>query len=67
MKRKLFRQVCAIAWSLVIVIFIEGLFTMGSALKFDTYTTFGWVFQGLVVTGTIATALLYVEETNDKS
>lgn len=65
MKRKLFRQVCAIAWSLVVVICVETLFTMGSALNFDGYSTFGWIFQGLVATGTIATALLYVEETND--
>ena len=28
--------------------FIEGMLTMGSVFKFETYTALGWIFQSLV-------------------
>ena len=38
-----------LAVSIILVIFFEGLVTMGIAFDFNTYPTIAWIFQGCVL------------------
>jgi len=57
---KAVKRTMALSLSLLIVIMIEGLFTMGSAFMFESYTIIGWITQGLVVIFTITFTLVVV-------
>jgi predicted signal transduction protein with EAL and GGDEF domain len=59
-KMKAVKRIMALSLSLLIVIMIEGLFTMGSAFMFESYTIIGWITQGLVVIFTITFTLVVV-------
>ena len=53
------------AVGLVFLMFFEGMLTLGSAFKFETYSTFGWIAQLILVTATVTTAIRIAHETED--
>ena len=47
---------------LLITIFMEGMFTLGSAFCFETYNAFAWITQGVIIIGVITTAIRIAQE-----
>lgn len=47
---------------IVLLIFFEGMMTLGSAFNFEDYSTFAWIAQGILVTATVTTALRLADE-----
>lgn len=50
--------------ALIALMFFEGMMTLGSAFKFETYSTFGWIAQAILVVACATTALRLTEEGN---
>jgi hypothetical protein len=44
----------SISLGLLVLIFLEGMMTLGSAFKFETYSAFGWIIQGVLLVFTVA-------------
>lgn len=59
---KILDLVIAMSLSLVVLIFFEGMLTFGSAFNFETYTMFGWIFQGILVVLALSISIKMVEE-----
>jgi len=53
--------VFSISLALLLLIMIEGLFTMGQAFRFELYSIVGWVAQIFGITFTISLAILITE------
>ena len=49
-----------ISLGLLVLILLEGLMTLGSAFKFETYSVFGWIMQGILVVFTISLSILII-------
>lgn len=62
---KILDLVIAMSLSLVVLIFFEGMLTFGSAFNFESYTMFGWIFQGILVVLTLSISIKCVKENND--
>lgn len=44
----------SISLGLLVLMFLEGMMTLGSAFNFEGYSTFGWIAQGIIVVFTVA-------------
>ena len=47
---------------LLVTIFMEGMFTLGSAFDFEHYNAFAWITQAIVAIAVITTALRVAKE-----
>lgn len=52
------KYIFSISIGLLVLILIEGLFTMGSAFDFATYTTIGWICQVVATLFTLSASIL---------
>lgn len=48
--------------SILLIIFMEGMFTLGDAFNFNKYNAFAWFAQAVIFTATITTALRIRDE-----
>ena len=62
---KILDLVIAMSLSLVVLIFFEGMLTFGSAFNFESYTMFGWIFQGILVVLALSISIKCVKEESD--
>lgn len=51
------KNVQYVATGLFIVIFLEGMLTLGTAFRFEEYNAFAWIAQIIVVTIAVTTSL----------
>ena len=51
--------------ALLVLMFLEGVLTMGGAFRFAEYDVFGWVAQTIAVAFAVTTALRVARETED--
>lgn len=51
-----------VSLGLLITIFMEGMFTLGSVFDFETYNAFAWITQGVIVVGVVTTAIRIAQE-----
>lgn len=54
---KLVSFIMYVSIGLAVLLFLEGMFTLGSAFNFENYSTVGYVFQGLLVSITLCTSV----------
>ena len=47
---------------LIILIFIEGMMTLGSCFSFEYYSTFVWIIQGILILFTISGSIIATHE-----
>ena len=47
---------------LLVTIFMEGMFTLGSVFHFETYNAFAWITQVVIVVAVVTTALRVAKE-----
>lgn len=59
------KKIMYVTGALITLVFLEGIFTLGSAFEFEKYSAFAWVFQGIVVLFTVSFAL-YLEGLEDE-
>lgn len=59
--KNIIQYVLSVSLSLLILIVLEGLFTMGQAFKFEQYGIVAWVFQVLITVFTISLAIIIVQ------
>ena len=59
--KELVSHLFAISLGLLVLIMIEGIFTMGNAFKFEEYGVISWIAQILAVVFTICLAIKAVE------
>jgi hypothetical protein len=55
------KHIFAISLGLLLLITLEGLFTMGEAFKFEAYSLIGWIAQSLGVICTLSASILIAE------
>lgn len=55
--------IMCISLGLLVLIFIEGLFTLGSAFNFENYGLIAWIVQTLLVTFTVSLTVLQASKT----
>lgn len=48
MKDIVYYTMC-ISIGLLVLIFLEGMMTLGSAFRFEEYSTFGWIIQVVLI------------------
>ena len=65
--KNIVQYVLSVSLSLVILIAIEGLFTMGQAFKFEQYNIVAWMFQALIIIFTISLAIHIVQNDIESS
>ena len=51
-----------VSFGLLITIFMEGMFTLGSVFHFETYNAFAWITQGVIIVGVVTTAIRIAQE-----
>lgn len=56
MKDIVYYTLC-ISIGLLVLIFLEGMMTLGSAFKFEEYSAFGWIVQGILVVFTVTLSI----------
>lgn len=56
MKNIVYYTMC-ISIGLLVLIFLEGMMTLGSAFKFEEYSAFGWIVQGILVVFTVTLSI----------
>jgi len=56
------RKLWAISAGLLILVFVEGMMTLGAAFDFNNYSLIGWIIQFIVVFFTVISSLLVIEE-----
>jgi len=59
---KAIKRLQYISLGLLILTFLEGMVTFGSAFDFTTYNLFAWVVQVILCIAVISTAVRLVEE-----
>jgi hypothetical protein len=63
---KFLKTTTSICAGLIILLFIEGMFTLGQAFDFEQYNWFGWLVQAIFVILTISfSAWLSIKEDNE--
>jgi hypothetical protein len=55
-------KLLAVSTGVLIVIFLEGLMSLGTAFNFEHYTPFSWFVQGVILLWTICMSLRVVEK-----
>ena len=46
---KVLKTTSAICAGVLCMLFLEGMFTLGAAFRFEDYTVFGWILQGVIL------------------
>lgn len=65
---KTVKYILGITLGLLILFFIEGLFSFGNAFDFQNYTAIGWIFQSLAIIFTICVSIVATNaELNSKN
>jgi hypothetical protein len=59
---KTIKYVFAISLSLLLLIALEGLCTLGTAFEFETYTIFHWICQFLGICTSVCLAIIIINE-----
>lgn len=59
------RRLHYVTSGLLILMFLEGMTTLGSAYNFEDYSTFGWIAQFIIVSFTVLSALRIANEVED--
>jgi len=54
-------KLLAMSTGVLIVIFLEGMMSLGTAFNFEHYTPFSWFVQGVILLWTICMSLRVVE------
>lgn len=54
---KTIKQIQYVSLGLILLVFLEGMMTLGSAFSFECYNTFAWIVQAVLVVATVTTAL----------
>lgn len=57
-------KLLAVSTGVLIVIFLEGMMSLGTAFNFEHYTPFSWFVQGVILLWTICMSLRFVEKQN---
>lgn len=55
--KKLNYYIMVVSLSMIALFFLEGITTLGSAFKFEDYSIFGWIAQGVIIVFTISLAI----------
>jgi hypothetical protein len=63
--KKIVYYTMSISLGLLVLIFIEGMMTLGSAFNFESYSVFGWIVQAILVVFTISLSAM-IAEAEDK-
>lgn len=50
--------------AVLVVIFFEGMMTLGACFDFENYNAFGWIVQGVILGLAITTAFRLADEGN---
>ena len=56
------RKLWAISAGLLILVFVEGMMTLGAAFDFNNYSLIGWIIQFIVLFFTVISSLLLADE-----
>lgn len=65
---KVIKYTLGITLGLLVLFFIEGMMSFGSAFDFKNYTTIGWIVQSLAIILTICISVVATEaELNSKN
>lgn len=59
--KRLILNLSAVSTGVLIVIFLEGMMSLGTAFNFEHYTPFSWFVQGVILLWTICMSLRVVE------
>ena len=59
---KAVKYIFGICCGLLLLVFIEGMFTLGQAFAFEQYSVFGWIIQTIAVVCTICASVMFVHE-----
>lgn len=52
---------------IILMLFLEGMLTFGSAFCFESYNVFGWIIQAIIMLFTISfSAWLSINDNHDK-
>jgi hypothetical protein len=57
------KYILSVLISLIILIVLEGLITLGDAFNFENYNWFNWFCQGIIVSIFVIIAILITHET----
>ena len=60
---KTINLIIGITLGLVVLIFLEGIMTFGSAFNFENYDAFNYVFQSILIVLTVSISIKIVKET----
>jgi len=63
--KKIVYYTMSISLGLLVLIFIEGMMTLGSAFNFERYSVFGWIVQAILVVFTISLSAM-IADAEDK-
>ena len=63
--KKIVYYTMSISLGLLVLIFLEGMMTLGSAFKFEEYSTFGWIIQAILVVFAMSLSAM-IAEAEDK-
>jgi hypothetical protein len=63
--KKIVYYTMSISLGLLVLIFLEGMMTLGSAFKFEIYSVFAWIVQAVLVVFTISLSAM-IAEAEDK-
>lgn len=63
--KKIVYYTMSISLGLLVLIFLEGMMTLGSAFNFENYSVFGWIVQAVLVVFTISLSAM-IAEAEDK-
>lgn len=55
--KKVNYYIMSISLGIICLVFIEGMMTLGSAFRFETYGTFAWICQAIVLVFTISLSI----------
>lgn len=55
---KTIKYVMSISLGLIILTFLEAIFTFGNAFIVSNYNLFGWVIQAIVITFTVSASVI---------
>lgn len=59
---KTIKRLQYVAIAMIVLMFLEGMMTLGTAFDFSNYGAFAWIAQAILVIACATTALRLVEE-----
>jgi hypothetical protein len=60
--KKIVYYTMSISLGLLVLIFLEGMMTLGSAFKFEEYSVFGWIMQAILVVFAMSLSAMIAEK-----